>query len=317
MKPSARLLLKIRDIWKKYWKYIVSVIVVWITVIMINTYLKNRPKQINMVNTYTPDTPVIEDGGSVPKKDKEEVNNTIDTYFNYCNNKEYQKAYNMLTKDCQAYLYSGSISSFKEYVDETFQGKKIYNIQNFSNVGETYIYNLRILDDIMASGTTGGYNTYQEKIALIREDGKIKIANQGYIGRKIFNNIVGEDNYLKIKVLSKNMSYTREEYSVEITNKTSGYVLLGNGMTANEITLNLKDQSRASLDLINNNIILAPRETKAFYLLFDKYFDDGKIPTELNFNLIRTFDSNINSETAIVGDTNISSKVYSLNIPLS
>ena len=317
MKPSDRLLLKLRDIWKKYWKYIVSVVVVWIIVIVINTYLKNKPEKINLVNTYTPDTPVIEDGGNVPKRDKEEVNTTIDTYFNYCNNKEYQKAYNMLTKDCQDYLYNGGISSFKQYVDETFKSKKIYNIQNYSNVGEIYIYNIRILDDIMASGTTGGYNTYQEKISLIKENGVMKIANQGYVGRKIFNNVAGEDNYLKIKILSKNMSYTREEYAIEITNKTNGYILLGNGMTANEITLNLKDQSRAALDLINNNIIIEPRGTKTYYILFDKYYDDGKSPTEINFNLIKIFNANVNNQIAIQGDTNTANKVYSMNIPLN
>lgn len=317
MKLSDRLLLKIRDIWKKYWKYIVSIALVWIIVITINTYLKNRPEDINLINTYTPDTPVIENGGNVPKKDKEEVNTTIDTYFNYCNNKEYQKAYNMLTKDCQDYLYNGSISSFRQYVDETFQNKKIYNIQNFSNIGEIYIYNLRILDDIMTTGTTGGYNTYQEKIALIKENGTMKISNQGYIGRKVFNNVVGEDNNLKIKILSKNMSYTREEYAIEITNKTNGYILFGNGMTANEITLNLKDQSRAALDLINNNIIVEPRETKTYYILFDKYYDDGKNPTEINFNLVRTFDANVNNQIAVQGDTNTANKVYSLNIPLN
>lgn len=317
MKLSDRLLLKIRDIWKKYWKYIVSIALVWIIVITINTYLKNRPEDINLINTYTPDTPVIENGGNVPKKDKEEVNTTIDTYFNYCNNKEYQKAYNMLTKDCQDYLYNGSISSFRQYVDETFQNKKIYNIQNFSNIGEIYIYNLRILDDIMTTGTTGGYNTYQEKIALIKENGTMKISNQGYIGRKVFNNVVGEDNNLKIKILSKNMSYTREEYAIEITNKTNGYILFGNGMTANEITLNLKDQSRAALDLINNNIIVEPREKKTYYILFDKYYDDGKNPTEINFNLVRTFDANVNNQIAVQGDTNTANKVYSLNIPLN
>ena len=223
----------------------------------------------------------------------------------------------MITKDCQDYLYNGSISSFRQYVDETFQNKKIYNIQNFSNIGEIYIYNLRILDDIMTTGTTGGYNTYQEKIALIKENGTMKISNQGYIGRKVFNNVVGEDNNLKIKILSKNMSYTREEYAIEITNKTNGYILFGNGMTANEITLNLKDQSRAALDLINNNIIVEPREKKTYYILFDKYYDDGKNPTEINFNLVRTFDANVNNQIAVQGDTNTANKVYSLNIPLN
>ena len=128
----------------------------------------------------------------------------------------------MLTEDCKSYLYSNSIDEFREYVDEVYNKSKIYNIQNYSNVGNVYIYNIRIIDDIMSSGTTGGYETYQEKIALMSENGEMKIANQGYIGKEIFSNIVGEDDYLKVKVLSKNMSYAREEYTVQINNKTNG-----------------------------------------------------------------------------------------------
>ncbi len=316
MKPSAKILLSIRNFFKKYWKYIISVAVVWVAVIVINTYLKNRPKEISFTNTYAPDTPVIENGGTVPKKDVEEVNNTIDKYFNYCNNKEYQNAYNMLTKDCKEYLYNNSISEFKIYIDNLFKNKKIYNIQNYSNVDNIYIYNIRILDDIMSTGTTGGYETYQEKIALIEENGSMKISNQGYIGKKIYTNLTGEDDFVKVKILSKNMSYTKEEYLVEITNKTNGYILFANGMTANEITLNLGDQSRAALDLVNNNIMLAPRGTTTQYLLFNKYYDDRKDPSEINFNLIRTFNANTDSSIAIEGNSENAVKVYSLNIPL-
>ena len=108
------------------------------------------------------------------------------------------------------------------------------------------------------------------------------------------------------------MSYKREEYEVEITNKTDGYILIGNGQTANEITLNLGDQSRSALDIINNNIILAPGQTGTYYLLFDKFFDDGKQPQEINFNLIRVYGSN--KEVALEGLSSNANTTYSMNI---
>ena len=132
MKPGTRILLAIRDFWKKYWKYIIIIAIVWIIVIMINTYLKNRPEEIIATNTYTPDTPVMDTGESVPETVREEVNNTIDTFFNYCNSKQYKNAYDMLTTDCQEYMYSDSLSEFMEYVDSVYTSQKIYNIQNYS-----------------------------------------------------------------------------------------------------------------------------------------------------------------------------------------
>ncbi len=282
---------------------------------MINTYLKNRPEEIIATNTYTPDTPVMDTGESVPETVIEEVNNTIDTFFNYCNSKQYKSAYDMLTTDCQEYMYSDSLSEFMEYVDSVYTSQKIYNIQNYSNVNDVYIYDINILDDILSTGTTGGYETYKEKIALIEENGVMKISNQGYIGKTTFSNVTGEDQYVKISIMDKNMSYQREEYAVEISNKTDGYLVIGNGNLANEITLNLGDQTRPALDIINNPIILAPGQTTNYFLLFDKYYDDGKTPTEMSFNLIRVFGND--EDLANEGLSSNAYVSYSINIPLS
>ena len=315
MKPGTRFLLALRNFWKKHWKAIIIVIVVWITLIIINAYLRNRPEETTTTNTYFPDLPVIDYGGTVPKSKQDEVNNTIDSFFNYCNKKEYQNAYNLLTEDCKQYIYRNSIEEFMQYVDSIYTSTKIYNLQNYSNVDDVYIYDINILDDIMSTGTTGGYQEYKEKIALIEINSEMKISNQGYIGKVTFNNITGEDGNIKIRVLNKNMSYAREEYEVEITNKTDGYVLIGNGNIANEVTLNLGDQSRPALGIINNNMLLAPGETTTYYLLFDKYYDDGKTPTEINFNLIRLYGNN--QETAIEGLSTNSNTTYSINIQLN
>ena len=282
---------------------------------MINTYLKNRPEEIIATNTYTPDTPVMDTGESVPETVREEVNNIIDTFFNYCNSKQYKSAYDMLTTDCQEYMYSDSLSEFMEYVDSVYTSQKIYNIQNYSNVNDVYIYDINILDDILSTGTTGGYETYKEKIALIEENGVMKISNQGYIGKTTFSNVTGEDQYVKISIMDKNMSYQREEYAVEISNKTDGYLVIGNGNLANEITLNLGDQTRPALDIINNPIILAPGQTTNYFLLFDKYYDDGKTPTEMSFNLIRVFGND--EDLANEGLSSNAYVSYSMNIPLS
>ena len=130
----------------------------------------------------------------------------------------------------------------------------------------------------------------------------------------MFSNVTGEDQYVKIDVLYKNMSYDREEYAVEITNKTDGYIVLGNGAAANEITLNLGDQMRPALDIVNNNLIIPPGRTTNYFLLFDKYYDDNKNPTELNFNLIRLYGND--AETAQEGSTQNSNLTYSMNVTL-
>ena len=71
MKLSARILLAIRNFFKKYWGIIVAVLVIWVGLFIFNMYLKNRPKKIELSNTYDPDTPVLDNKEKVPAKERE------------------------------------------------------------------------------------------------------------------------------------------------------------------------------------------------------------------------------------------------------
>ena len=84
-------------------------------------------------------------GEKVPEKLKEPINTTIDTYFNYCNNKQYNEAYAMVSDECKE-VYFPKIEAFKEYIDIVFNEKKIYYLQNFSNYNGMYIYRMRIME---------------------------------------------------------------------------------------------------------------------------------------------------------------------------
>ena len=67
--------------------------------------------------------------------------------------------------------------------------------------------------------------------------------------------------------------------------------------------------------MINNPIILAPGQTTNVFLLFDKYYDDGKTPTEMSFNLIRVYGNN--QELATEGLSSNANVAYSMNINLN
>ena len=60
-----------------------------------------------------------------------------------------------------------------------------------------------------------------------------------------------------------------------------------------------------SKTLLNTNV----------FLLFDKYYDDGKTPTEMNFNLIRVYGND--ESLANEGLSSNANVAYSMNINLS
>ena len=149
--------LKVRRFFRNNKKKIVIILIIWAVIIAINYYLKHRTKIVIPQTTYKPHSPVMDNTEKVPEKYKEPISNLIYNYVMYCNNKDYEAAYNLLSDKFKE-RYCNDIEEFKKYVDNIFATKKIYNIQNFSNINNTYVYRVRLLEDIMASETTDEKN---------------------------------------------------------------------------------------------------------------------------------------------------------------
>ena len=119
------------------WK-LVLVVIGWTILIAISTVLTNLKVSVP-ITTYEPFKPIIENGQTMPDKWKETIENTISQYIEYCNNKEYEKAYNMISQSSRKQIYP-TLNDFKAYVDYVFATKRIYAIQNYSNRDNVYIY---------------------------------------------------------------------------------------------------------------------------------------------------------------------------------
>lgn len=286
MNLNSKVTLAVRNFFKRYGKVILIVFTIWLALFLFNRYLKNKPKELKATTSYNPNNPIMDEGDQIPKKEVSKVNKAIDDYFNYCNSKEYENAFNMITNECKNTLFDNNLETFKEYINQIYTKNKIYNIQNYSNIKNIYVYDINILDDITATGTTGDYEKYKEKIVVHNLDEGIKLSVQGYIGKTVIEKEAEDDN-MKVKVLYKEMSYEREEYTVEIRNKIDNYILISDEIGGDQITLNLGSQSRMALNTVNSNILLFPGQTKTIKILFTKYFDDGVIPEEINFNNVR------------------------------
>lgn len=303
--------LKVRNFFKKYKKLLIIIIIVWAIIIAINYFLKQLNENQKPTTTYEPNKAVMDDS-EVPKALQEPINNLIGEFVGYCNDKNYETAYSMIDADCKEISYP-TIDSFKAYVDNIYTTKKIYNIQNFSNVDNNYIYNVRILDDIMATGTNGnGYLYYEEKFVLKDTDQGLKLSIGGFIEKKDLN-ISTEDEYLKIEIPYKIVEYDTETYVVKITNRTQNPIVLLDDSISNEIELSLGTQKRNMQNSSENLIMVNARETKTVKLYFTKFVDDGNIPEKLMFNAVRVLQSYAGNEQNTV-DNAIDK--YSLNIDL-
>lgn len=304
--------LKIRRFFRKYKRIVISGIVVWIVIIAINYILKNIDFSKVPYTTYEPNKAIMDDS-KVPTKLQEPISNLISDFISSCNDKDYEKAYNMLADDCKEMKFSNKIDSFKEYVDTNFNTKKVHNIQDFSNLEDTYIYNVKILDDVLATGMTdSAYSFYEEKFVIRNTKEGLKLSILGYIKTDEMNILAMDDN-MRIKVINKIINYDNEQYEVEITNKTGNYIVLYDGSLTNEIEINIGNQRRQMLtDNKEGFILINPMETKTIKMSFTKFADDGRTSKELIFNAIRILESYSAGKT----DVNNAKEKYSLNIDL-
>ena len=306
--------LKLRNFIKRNRKIIIIVLLLWLLVMVINQFLKNYSFQDFERTTYNEHQAIMDTGETVPQRLEQPINETIDTYFNYCNNKQYEEAYQMVSDDCKR-IYFPTLEDFKKYVDIVFDENKIYYLQNFSNYNGTYIYRMRIMEDLMATGLTNKDNLYfyEEKIALKEEDDKISLSLRQYITSEDIEEIY-EDDYVKITVKSKDVFYEQEIYNIEVKNKTSKTVVLADTQESNEIILQVGSEMRGT-DVDNLYVVIYPEETQEYSLAFTKFYDEENLPAGLIFNAVRILNQYSGFEELKDYELNTAEALYSIEIP--
>lgn len=308
--------LKIRNFFKKYKRVIFIVAIVWLIIIAINYLLGHKKEEITLNTTYNPHEVLLTSETDVPEKLKTPIEDTIDDYVNKCNNKDYSGAFELLTADCKTHVFGDSLDNFTTYASSIFSNKKRYSIQNYSNYGQAYIYNIKLIDDIITTGLTNqSYAYYEEKMAIKEENGQIKLNVNDYMGYSELKR-VAEDDYLKIRIESKEEFYSMEIYSIKITNKTDNKVVLYDGIVGNELSLISESDERTPIN-VKEAIILDPGETKTFEVTFNKYYDESTKASDIAFNKIRIMTNQYTgTEQTEEDELSKAEKTYSITVSL-
>lgn len=307
--------LKLRNFFKKNRIKILIFVLVWLVLVIINLILKNYKAPQIPSTSYAPHTSIM-DNSEVPTNKQEPIENLIAEYIGYCNNKEYEKAYNMLSNECRSELYP-DINNFKQYIDTIFDDEKIYSIQNYSNVDKTYIYEVSIFDDILATGLTGkdNFEMYVEKFVIKNDKGNLSLSIREFVGTQE-NYQVYADEYIKVEVKEMLQSYENQTYKVKITNRTENTVVLADKTEKYEIMLELNGENRKIQNLPNHGIVLSAYETKEVDLEFVKFFDESDNARSIIFNAVRVLKSYSGLDSKRQEELDNAVKLYSFKVGL-
>lgn len=272
---------------KKIWGIVIIIASAFLLLQLVNHFYKvenqkrlegNSKRQeepnINTNTTVLTENQSVVTGKKVETKKLETATNLIDEFISYCNTREIEKAYELLTEQCKEQIYSNLEIFEQAYINNVFEGKlKKASIENWYD----NIYKVKIMEDMLSTGKSDG-KVKQDYMTIVEESNGYKLNINGYIGRKAINRATEKDN-IKMEVVNRNTYKEYEEYTIKITNNTEDIILL-DGRTDVK-TLHLLDSkggtySSYSHELTEPMLTIEQGKTKEITIKFYSTFISNK-----------------------------------------
>lgn len=311
--PDIRI--KIRNFFRKYGKIIVIILFAFLLIVIINKLLILNSAPDVPETSYVPHTTVLDSSIDVPEKVADSFEDFIENYVKYCNNRDYVKAYNLISDDCKKNFFGNSYNNFVNYVSEKFDSTKSYAIQSYSSVDDKYIYSVKLYDNFLATGLTNqSYRYVEEKMAVNYDDnGNIVFSVGNYMGSQDLQYQASND-YLKAEVTKSVEKYSFIIYNLKLTNRSNYTIVIQDGNTDDtEIFINIGNETRNCID--ETTIVLNPGETKEFAISFSKFYDSDSSVNSLVLNAVRVIENYTgNPETA---EEEIENAIYKASMTIS
>lgn len=219
------------------------------------------------------------------KKDRQ----IIETFFDYCNNGDVGKAYNLLSEDCKKEMYTDEESFKNAYYLKAFSdGKKIYTMENW--IGNTYKVNLK--ENILETGNSTDY-ARQDLITIIKQGNEEKLNINNYIGKKKINKIK-EVKDINIEVIEEQKYKDYTVYAIEVDNKSDERIALDD--LVNIESIYVQDKNDIQYPAFTNEIsqaqlVVGPKVKKGIKIKFYNSYSSTKKINKLVFSRVN-FDYN-------------------------
>lgn len=211
----------------------------------LNTYYENDEKRkLEELATKNNKEEIIEQVVYTTESNSPEI--TLASFVNYCNNKELENAYKMLTNECKDAMFP-TIQEFEDiYIKNIYNVKRNYDLEKWSTDGKKITYIVTLYEDILATGTTD--NLTQEYCTFIEdENGNYKININNFIYRQNLNIVKKVDN-VEINIKHVDVYQEYEEYSVTITNNADTTICVTGNTNNNNIYLRKSNKKYVSIN---------------------------------------------------------------------
>lgn len=272
---------------------IVAIILTLCTIRVLNQISRKKLQEKQITNsveqtTYKPQETVIS-GGDVSDEQQELNTSIMDTFIKYCNEKQIEKAYNLLTDECKENLFNNNVETFgKNYVEKVYSSYKTYSMQSWIKQTNSITYKIRITQDMLATGNVG--NTIEDYYTIVKQNGMYKLNINSYIGRKTINKEVTQNN-INIQVNYKDIYMNYEIYNIKIQNNTEKTILLDSKENEKSVYLtgNNKEIYKAFMyELDDVYLTIKSKLYKTLDIKFNKIYSSSVTEQAITFSDIVT-----------------------------
>lgn len=232
----------------RYWnqnrgKIIITIAIIAFIIILIqivNGILENSEAKRKESETidYTKPVQSVITGEVVSEEKTTENTNIIKEFVDYCNHKEYNKAFEILSKDCKEIVFGNDINLFKtNYYNQIFSTTRTYDLNLWLNINNIYTYQIKYYEDnLLATGGGDLSKNVEDYITITKEDSEYKLNVNGFIQKKEINKS-SKQNDIEININSKIIYQNYETYDITIKNYTPNTILINDGQNSEDIYL--------------------------------------------------------------------------------
>lgn len=207
------------------------------------------------------------------KEVNSEVSDIIEQFIDYCNNKEIEKAYELLSEDCKETLYP-SVKDFQQkYYNNIFTEKKSYLYQAWIEGNQSYTYKVDFVDDMLATGEASK-TSISDYYTVVKNNNRYELNINKFIG--IVNiNTAQELNKIKIDVIRKRVYMNYEIYELAISNALNNEIKLDNLKKTKTVYLEDENEQKYywySHEMLEDDVLIRNGERKNIEIKFNKEY---------------------------------------------
>ena len=276
----------------KIWTILLAIVLGYALLQVLNSAIANHNTEenneqettSNNVVSYRNESESMVTGGRVSSTYSEQIGQVINQFFTYCVNHDPQRAYDMVSNNTKQVLYQTEELFEKNYYQNKFNGNKQFSFQSWSRTDTLYIYQVRIFDNMLATGQTSD-NYIEEYVTIAVEEGSYKLNLNSYLGRKQIS-VKNEDENLSIQVVMLDRYLDYEVYTLNVQNKTDSNILLDTKRKTNScyVVDSMGNKFEALLyENSDEDLEILPNEMKTIQIRFSDAYREGLQIKSINF----------------------------------